>query len=108
VTDAVEQQLRAYNAHDVDEFVGCYATDVVVEDSDGEQLLSGHDQLRARYAQLFADSPDLRAEVVTRIQVGPFVVDEERVTSGPRGDVHAVAIYRLNADGLIDRVRFLR
>jgi hypothetical protein len=35
-------------------------------------------------------------------------VDEERVTGGPDGDVHAVAIYRIDADGLIDRVRFLR
>jgi hypothetical protein len=106
--DAVERQLSAYNAHDVDEFTECYATDVVLEDADGDQLLRGRDQLRTRYAQLFAESPDLHAEVLTRIQVGSFVVDEERVTGGPRGDVHAIAVYRLNADGLIDRVQFLR
>lgn len=53
--DAVERQVRAYNARDID-----------------------------------AD-----------------VVDEERVTGTPRGDVHCVAIYQLGGDGLIDRVRFL-
>ena len=45
---------------------------------------------------------------MARIHVGSFVVDEERVAGGPRGDVHAIAVYRLNADGLIDRVQFLQ
>jgi hypothetical protein len=34
--------------------------------------------------------------------------NEERVTGGPGRDMHAVAIYRLDSDGSIDRVRFLR
>ena len=108
MTDAVERQARAYNAHDADEFVACYAPDVVVENADGEPLMRGRDQMRAAYAQRFAEWPELRAEIVTRISVGQFVVDEERVAGGPGGDVHAIAVYRLNADGLIDRVRFLR
>ena len=70
--------------------------------------MSGHDAMRERYGQLFAGSPDLHAEIVTRIRVGSYVIDEEQVTGGPGGDVHAAAIYRLDAAGLIDRVRFLR
>jgi hypothetical protein len=50
----------------------------------------------------------LRAEISTRIRVGPYVVDEERVSGHPAGDFHVVAVYRLDDEGLIDRVRFLR
>jgi hypothetical protein len=50
----------------------------------------------------------VHAEVITRIRVGSFVIDEECVTDRLDGDIHAVAIYRLGSDGLIDRVRLLR
>ena len=106
--DAVERQVRAYNAQDVEGFVACYAEDVVIEDADGNVLMSGRDDMRESYGRRFAEFPNLRAEIVTRIRVGSYVIDEERVTGGPGGNVHAVAIYRLNGDGWIDRVRFLR
>jgi hypothetical protein len=106
--DAVERQVRAYNAHDVDEFVACYAEGVVIEDAEGNVLMNGRDDMRESYGRRFAEFPSLHAEIVARIRVGSYVVDEERVTGGPGGDVHAVAIYRLDSDGSIDRVRFLR
>ena len=106
--DAVDRQVRAYNEHDLDGFVDCYAVGVVVEDGDGVVLMSGRDEMRERYGRLFERAPDLHAEILTRIRVGSYVVDEERVTGRPDGDMHAVAIYRLDGDGLIDRVRFLR
>jgi hypothetical protein len=107
--DAVQRQLEAYNARDVDAFVACYAQDVVIEDADGGLQMSGRDQMRERYGELFESAPNLHAEVPCRIRVGSYVVDEERVSGHPRGgDVHAVAIYRLDDGGLIDRVRFLQ
>jgi hypothetical protein len=106
--DAADRQVRAYSERDLDGFVGCYAEGVVVEDGDGAVLMSGRDQMRDRYGRLFERSPDLHAEILTRIRVGSYVVDEERVTGRPDGDMHAVAIYRLDDEGLIDRVRFLR
>jgi hypothetical protein len=106
--DAVEKQLAAYNAGDVDAFVACYAREVVFEDADGVQQSTGRDEMRRRYGELFASSPNLRAEVPSRIRVGAYVVDEEQVSGFPGGDVHAIAIYRLDSEGLIDRVRFLR
>ncbi len=108
LVDTVERQLRAYNAHDADEFASCYARDVVIEDIDAHVLMSGRDAVRERYASLFAAAPTLHAEVVTRIRVGAYVIDEERATGSPHGDIHAVVIYRGDADGLIDRVVFVR
>ena len=105
--DAVERQLDAYNARDAEAFAACYAEDVVVLDGDGDELMRGRDVVLDAYASMFARSPNLRAEVRHRLRVGPFVVDEERVTGTPRGDLHAIAIYRLSPGGLIDRVQFL-
>jgi hypothetical protein len=106
--DAVERQVRAYNERDLDEFVACYSEAVVVEDAAGDVRLSGREEMRDNYARLFDRYPDQRAEIVTRIRVGRYVVDEEHVSGRPEGDLHAVAIYRLDDHGLIDRVRFLR
>lgn len=106
--DAVEQQVEAYNARDLDGFLACYSPKVVIEDAEGLTLMRGHDEMRTGYEQLFADSPELHAEILTRLRIGSYVIDEERVTGRAGGDLHAVAIYRLDGDGLIDRVRFLR
>ena len=75
---------------------------------DGQPLISGRNELTEYYGRLFTKHPDLSAEIITRIRVGSHVIDDERVTGGPRGDVHAVAIYRLNGAGHIGRVRLLR
>jgi hypothetical protein len=106
--DAVERQVQACNERNLDEFVDSYTEAVVIENGEGEVLMSGRDEMRDRYGPLFAGSPRLHGEIVTRIRVGSYVVDEERITGGPAGDVHAVAIYRIDGDGLIDRVWFLR
>jgi len=106
--DAVERQVEAYNARDVEAFVACYAEEVVLENAGGEIQMSGRDEMRQTYGELFERCPDLHGEIAARIRVGPYVVDEERVSGHSAGDLHVVAIYRLDEKGLIDRVRFLR
>jgi hypothetical protein len=51
----------------------------------------------------------LRAEITTRIRIGDYVIDEERITGrrGSSDDLRAVAIYHV-ANNLIDRVRLIR
>ena len=102
--DVVDQQIAAYNRRDIDGFVACYAEDAKVAQSDGSLLASGHDEIRARYGKLFEQSPDLRAEISSRIEVGSVVVDEERVTGfvlpGMPSEIHAAVLYRI-AEGLI-------
>jgi hypothetical protein len=70
--------------------------------------MSGRERVREHDGRVFERIPDLQAEIVSRIRVGSYVVDEERVRGRPDGDLHAVAIYRLDGDGFIDRVRILR
>lgn len=108
--DPVQEQLDAYNARDLERFLACYHDDVIVEDSAGTRLMEGAEALRATYDALFANSPELRADVRSRIRVGDFVIDDERVTgmnlSGLPGEIHAAVIYRLH-DGRIAHVRVL-
>jgi hypothetical protein len=83
-SDPVQAQLDAYNAHDVEAFVACYAADVRMYDAAGALMVDGRDAARARYAKLFAASPALRAEVTQRTRIGTadhwYVVDTERVS----------------------------
>jgi hypothetical protein len=102
--DVVDRQIAAYNRRDIDDFTACYAENAVVVQPDGSLLASGHDEIRARYGELFEQSPGLRAEIVNRIEVGAVVIDEERVSGfvlpGMPSEIHAAVLYRV-AEGLI-------
>ncbi len=105
--DPVEGQLEAYNARDAERFARFFTDDVVIDDAAGQRLMTGRDELRARYGEMFAGAPTLRCEVVTRLRAGRFVVDEERVTGRGPEALHVIVVYTLR-DGLIAHVRVLR
>jgi|HubBroStandDraft_1064217.scaffolds.fasta_scaffold94463_2 hypothetical protein len=102
--EVVDEQIAAYNRRDIDGFVACYADSAKVVQPDGSLLATGRDEIRARYGELFEQSPDLRAEISNRIEVGAIIIDEERVTGfvlpGMPPEIHAAVVYRV-ADGLI-------
>ena len=101
-----QRQLEAYNRHDLDAFLECYADDVVVRDLvSGEVQLEGRAAMRERYGAMFAQGT-VHAELVGRMVVGDVAVDQERVTGHPRGGVvHALAHYAVH-DGRIQQVWF--
>ncbi|MBX3470373.1 MAG: nuclear transport factor 2 family protein [Planctomycetes bacterium] len=108
--DLAQRQLDAYNAHDIEAFVACFAEDVVVADvRTGAVIMQGREAMHARYGALFA-RPALHAALVSRTTLGDDVVlDVERV-AGLRddgGEVDAVAIYERRGD-VIARVWFVR
>lgn len=105
--DPVQTQLDAYNARDVNAFVRCYAPTIVCEDGEGKRLFVGNATMRARYADLFADSPNLHCELKSRVRVGEYVIDEIGVTGRDGEMVHAVVIYHVKGD-VITHIRFLR
>ena len=60
------------------------------------------------YSRLFKNNPKLHGEIVNRIVLGNFVIDQERVTGFPNDRViDTVAIYEVK-DGLIHKVWFVR
>ena len=107
VQDPVQEQLEAYNTGDVARFMPCYTSDCIIEDGAGNRLLTGHAEMLLRYATLFKNSPHLHCEIINRIRIGSYVIDEEQITGRVPAMNHAVVIYRVK-DGLIEHVRFIR
>lgn len=104
---AVQGQLEAYNARDIDEFMKWYTEDVVAIDLDSDTVLfSGKDKMRPRYAKKF-ENKYLHCELVNRMSLNRTVIDHERITSDETGKTFdAIAIYDIELDGLISTIRF--
>lgn len=61
-------------------------------------MLEGADAIRAMYAGVFAGNPELKTELMDRINVGNWVIDEHLTTGFADGSqVHVVRIYRIEA-----------
>lgn len=108
--DPVQEQLDAYNSRDLEGFIKCFALDVVSENTAGTVVVTGIENLRQKYASLFANSPDLHCRLGQRIRVGAYVIDEEFVTGmnvpGAPLERHAAVIYHV-VGGKIARIRAL-
>ena len=107
VSAVVDRMLAALNAHDLEAFVACYATDATIEDGDDRVLARGRAEIRGRYGPMFAEFPMLRVEPLGRWEVGSYVVQEERVSGRAAEPERHIAVYRL-AGGTIVRERLLR
>jgi uncharacterized protein (TIGR02246 family) len=105
--DMVQAQLEAYNAQDLDAFCACFARDCVISDLNGAVTQEGAGQIRERYEAMFAQYPENKARVVSRMAVGNAVIDHERIDRSPELRLEAIAIYTVR-DGLISRVDFVR
>lgn len=100
--EVVQQQLEAYLRRDVEAFLGCYASDAVVRDGDGNVLMAGHDQLREQYGAFFTSNPDLTVYVRNRMHIDSWVVDCENIRYADE-DLHAIVGYHIQ-DRLIQAV----
>ena len=74
--DPVEEQLQAYNARDLERFLACYTTDVILADGAGTLLYQGIEKMRENYAASFARFPQVNCRIETRIRIGNYVIDE--------------------------------
>lgn len=106
--DLIQRQLDAYNAHDIEAFMACYAEDAQLAGLNGAVTQAGHDAIRARHLDLFAQHPQNRAELANRIDLGTTVIDHERVERVPGGERFEVAAIYTISDGRIARVDFAR
>ena len=106
----VQNQLEAYNQHNLEKFCECYHQEVtVLRLLVGKTVCRGLDAFRGVYSKLFETSPNLRCEIVSRVVLDGAVVDEEVITGAinfPTG-LHAVVVYGFR-DQLIDRVWLAR
>jgi hypothetical protein len=94
---AVQRQLDAYNARDIDALLNSYADDAQMFEHPAKLVARGSTALRERFLIRFAE-PNLHARLLNRVVMGNIVIDHERVTrtfpDGP-GTVELVMIYEV-------------
>jgi hypothetical protein len=93
----IQRQLDAYNAKDVDAWLSTYAADAEQYELHGPLLARGHAEMRQRIEARFTE-PDLHAQLVSRVLMGPFVVDLERITRDfpdGKGSIEMLCVYEV-------------
>jgi len=106
--EVVQAQVEAYNDHDLDGFLSCYADDAAIYDLAGEQpAIRGQSDIRKTYAFLDHMPEGAGVEIIDRIISDSIVVDMERFVGAPEGVVmpDAVAVYEVR-NGKIQNVWF--
>src|SRR5262245_18317977 len=76
----VQRFVEAFNARDEVALTPCFHSEAVIIGPDGNVMTRGSEALNGLYAQSCAQSPDLHADIVTRVSVRNLVVDEEQVS----------------------------
>jgi hypothetical protein len=106
--DIAQAQLDAYNAQDLDAYCGFFTDDVQVADLNGAVNLEGVQAYRDRYAGAFAQFPQNRADLLSRMVVGNTVIDHERVFRSPDATPFEVAAIYTFRGSKIARVDFVK
>ncbi len=99
-----QEQLNAYNAHDLEAFLAPYAEDVEIYNFPGTLQLKGKDAMRKQY-QFITQVPKLHCRLVNRIVQGNMVIDQEEVAGFGNKLIHGLAIYIIE-NGKIAKVYF--
>ncbi|MFN0043692.1 MAG: nuclear transport factor 2 family protein [Alphaproteobacteria bacterium] len=105
----VKRQFDAYNAHDLDAYMACFAPGIeMFAFGESKPFLSGHDAVRAFYGAKRFNIPALRAELHNEIVLGDTVVYlESLIDLEPGRRQTAIAIHKVEK-GLIARMWFIR
>jgi hypothetical protein len=94
--DVAQAQVDAYNMHNLDAFVATYSPEAEFRDLAQGQTLNGTAAMRPIWEGRFAAHPETHVEIVNRIVVGEFVVDQEHITGLSDGStIEAVVMYRV-------------
>ena len=102
----VQEQLDAYNAHDLQRFLAVYSESIVVYRMPStDPAISGKAAFGDFYAKNRFNNPALNAELASRMAFGNKVIDHERITGLGDKPVEAAAVYEIR-DGLIHTVWF--
>ena len=106
----VQKQLEAYNQRDLEAFTALFHTDAALYNLGNDApIAEGIEAITQLYARLFAQSPELRSDVVSRQVIGNKVLDYEVITgrAGAPEPVYLIAVYEIVA-GKIKRCYFIR
>ncbi|MEO1010698.1 MAG: nuclear transport factor 2 family protein [Bacteroidota bacterium] len=98
-------QIDAFNSGDLESFVSCFTTNVVVREFPNDTLYVGAERMKANYGPYMKNTPDTRVRVVKRMIIGNTVIDEEIATDNSQKTSQA-AIYEIR-NGKIGSMTFI-
>jgi hypothetical protein len=110
VVDIVQKQLEAYNKRDLKTFTSLFHEDAILYNlGDTTPIASGLEAVTRLYERLFANSPNLRSDVISRQIIGNKVLDYEVITgrAGASEPIYLIAVYEI-VDNKIKRCYFIR
>jgi hypothetical protein len=96
----VQEQLEAYNRHDVEAFLKTYSPEIKLYEFPDKEISSGLEAMRKTYGRLFEREQDRKAKIAKRIVHGDYVIDHEQVSGGGR-EFKAVAIYLVKDEKIV-------
>jgi hypothetical protein len=99
-----QQQLNAYNAHDLEAFLEPYSEDVEIYNFPDSLITKGKTQMRERY-KFLNNAPGLYCKVINRMMQGNMVIDHEEIWNGGKVRFYGIAIYVIE-NGKISKVYF--
>ncbi|MFT6970430.1 MAG: hypothetical protein ACJAXX_000995, partial [Roseivirga sp.] len=101
-------QLDGYNNRNIDAFLAPYSDTVKIYNHPKELIMSGKAEMKQRYGNMFANTPDLHCTLMNRMVLGNTVIDQESVIrdkNSPPSEV--IAVYKIEG-GKIVEVYFIR
>lgn len=99
-----QQQLNAYNAHNLEAFLAPYSDSVEIYDFPNKLSMKGKEEMRKQY-QFITRVPKLYCKLLNRIVQGNTVIDHEEVFGFGNKPVYGIAIYIIEK-GKIAKVYF--
>lgn len=101
-------QLDAYNAQDLDAHVAFFADDMTIANLREAPNLSGIAAYKERMGGVFAQFPENKVELLSRVIIGNKVLDHEKVLRAPDAiPFEVIAIYTIE-NGKIASVDFIK
>ncbi len=104
----IQKQFEGFVERDLAKFLSCYKSDVGLYNfPENEPFLQGMAAMEANYKDVFEHSPNLNAQLISRMIFKNKVIDREIITN--RKEVkhkELVVIYEVE-DGLISAVRYI-
>ena len=82
-----EEEIAAWNAHDVERAAAIFSDDVVWQDTGSPQVMNGKDAVRQYLHGWFSSFPDIKINVTNRVATEDHVASELEFVGTNTGDL---------------------
>lgn len=99
--EIVQASVDAYNAHDVEAYVACFAPAATFGHLGGRILLDSREAMNGFYAMQFSERPNIQCSVKQRSVMGPFVVDLQALSGEGMPAMEAMVVHEIREERIV-------